>query len=135
MIQDSNWFTKNLDKLYKMRIVEIETELDEKIVFDDSSLPGTPTLGLSGDLSGDLSGEEENVDDADGYVENLENVISEGEWETEEENEVENEENEDSKSGSSSDTNSIISLNGSFDIDTQINKVYYCQFKRFPFNL
>jgi hypothetical protein len=134
MIQDSNWFTKNLDKLYKMRIVEIETELDEKIVFDDSSLPGSPISGVEEICS-------DNSDDADGYVENLENVISEDEWETEEEEEtpdqdLEHKENKEKEEFSSeSDANSIISLNGSFDIDTQINKVYYCQFKRFPVQL
>ena len=42
---------------------------------------------------------------------------------------------ENKESSSESDSNSIISLNGSFDIDTQINKVYYCQFKRFPVQL
>ena len=59
MIQDSNWFTKNLDKLYKMRIVEIETELDEKIVFDDSSLSGSPISGVEeicSDNSDDVAG-------------------------------------------------------------------------------
>lgn len=129
MIKDSNWFTKNLDKLYKMRIVEIETELDEKIVFSDERVSESP-------VSNDNSDNSDN--DANSYVENIGDVLSDGEWETEEEensngsnpeSENENEETD------SCETNSIISLNGSFDIDTQINKVYYCQFKRFPVQL
>ena len=123
-IKDSNWFTKNLDKLYKMRIVEIETELDEKIVFDDS-----PT-NLNGSSSSNQLGNEGNEvnEGNEDYVENLDDVLSDGEWQTESSNSCEN-------SGTESETNSIISLNGSIDIDTEINKVYYCQFKRYPVQL
>ncbi len=72
------------------------------------------------------------------YVENIGDVLSDGEWETEEEEEKSsNDSNSESENEEtdSCESNSIISLNGSFDIDTQINKVYYCQFKRFPVQL
>ena len=141
MIQDSNWFTKNLDRLYKIRIEEFETKLDEKIVFEDSSsLPASPFPNESeGEGDGEGDGEEE--DDAEGYVENLEDVLSsDGSWETQSEGtggteEVGEAEKSRENSNSGSDSNSIISLNSDFEIDTQIDKVYYCQFKRYPVQL
>ena len=139
LIQDSNWFTKNLDRLYKIRVEEFETELDEKIVFEDSSPNSNSNVNLTGTGS---ESESECEDDADGYIQDLKEVLSsegegegegEGEWETQSEEEAADKEG--TEENSESDNNSIISLNSSFEIDTQIEKVHYCQFKRFPVQL
>ena len=129
MIKDLNWFKQNLDRMFKIRVKELEIPLDEKIVFSGNKHNSNNESGsesISGEedeeeLELELEIEDEN-DDANDYVEPLEDFIDESEWVTESEGEDNSE-------------NDSVSDCSSFEIDSTINQVHYCKFKRFPVQL
>lgn len=129
MIKDMNWFKQNLDRMFKIRVKELEIPLDEKIVFSGNKSEngsGSESESGSGEEEEEAESESENEleleiedDDAADYVEPLEDFIDESEWVTESEGE------------DNSENDSV----SSFEIDSTINQIHYCKFKRFPVQL
>ena len=105
MIKDLNWFKQNLDRMFKIRVEELEIPLDEKIVFSGNKC--------------NYEDEEEDEETEEEYVESLNELIDESEWVT------------DSEGEDNSQNDSV----SSFEIDSTVNQVHYCKFKRFPVQL
>ena len=104
MIKDLNWFKQNLDRMFKIRVEELEIPLDEKIVFSGNKCNYE---------------DEETEETEEEYVESLNELIDESEWVT------------DSEGEDNSQNDSV----SSFEIDSTVNQVHYCKFKRFPVQL
>ena len=113
MIKDLNWFKQNLDRMFKIRVEELEIPLDEKIVFSGNK------CNYEDEETEEDEEDEETEDEDEEYVESLNELIDESEWVT------------DSEGEDTSQNDSV----SSFEIDSTVNQVHYCKFKRFPVQL
>lgn len=107
MIEECTWFKRCKDTLFKLRIEEISKELETKIEFEKKS----PTSEVSNEIHNDVE------------FDNLSDILDESEWETE----------PDEQTMENNDNDSVSSLPSSISEINCINdKIYYCQFKKFP---